>query len=214
EQHILLFQCASVVDLIPDAAPFFLALLINILLKGAYTALTVHEMGDIPFTCPNSYDYSLSSLYTTCQIRKTNLIFIWLFPTFLVFSLCASADDFDENDNTAISNVAEAPEEIIPNPSAEAPEKTIPNASEVIGKIIPNASEVIEKIIPNASDVIEKIIPNASDVIEVPEKIIPNASDVISGTQLDSIAISNVVEVPKKITPNANDVIPGTYLAY
>ncbi|CAG8719906.1 865_t:CDS:1, partial [Gigaspora margarita] len=129
-------------------------------------------MGDIPFTCSNSYNYSSLSLYTTCQIRKCNLIFIWLFPTLVVLSIIVSnidSDDYDGNYSTRISNVAETPDNNISNASDVRNDSTV--ANNVVEVHVPNASDV--NIIPNASDM--EIIPNASDV-----KIIPNASDVIS----------------------------------
>ncbi|KAF0557243.1 hypothetical protein F8M41_013767 [Gigaspora margarita] len=58
-----------------------------LVVPSIYTAETANEMGNIPFTCPDSYNYSLPILHTTCQIRAINLIFIWAYPTFLVFSV-------------------------------------------------------------------------------------------------------------------------------
>ncbi|CAG8554253.1 4000_t:CDS:1, partial [Ambispora gerdemannii] len=54
-------------------------------------------MGNIPFTCPDSYEYPSPLLRTTCQIRAANLIFMWAFPIFCVFSgILISIDDDDE----------------------------------------------------------------------------------------------------------------------
>ncbi|KAF0463226.1 hypothetical protein F8M41_000200 [Gigaspora margarita] len=133
-------------------------------------------MGDIPFTCPNSYNYSSFSLYTTCQIRKCNLILMWLFPTLVVLSgivYVCNYDDEDRNDSTRISNIAEMPDENISNASDVRKDSTA--ANNVVEVPVPNATVV--KIIPDAGDI--NIIPNANDV-----KIIPNASDVISGARL------------------------------
>ncbi|CAG8437553.1 7143_t:CDS:2 [Diversispora eburnea] len=63
-----------------------------------YTAFTVHEIGNIPFVCPNSYNYSLPSLQITCQIRAINLTLIWVFSTFLVFSVILFIVSEDDND--------------------------------------------------------------------------------------------------------------------
>ncbi|CAG8707078.1 6877_t:CDS:1, partial [Dentiscutata heterogama] len=43
----------------------------------AYTILTINEMGDIPFTCPDDYNYSSSIIKTACRIRLANLISTW-----------------------------------------------------------------------------------------------------------------------------------------
>src|ERR1043165_3922577 len=92
--------------------------LIKISLKGAYTAFTVHEMGNIPFPCPDSYNYTLPLLHTACQIRATNLIFMWAYPTFLVFSVTFlvfydnDVNDVDEKDfiSPAVSAVPDVVE--------------------------------------------------------------------------------------------------------
>ncbi|CAG8668450.1 35990_t:CDS:1, partial [Gigaspora margarita] len=56
----------------------------------AYTILTANEMGNIPISCPNDYNYSSSSIKTACQIRLANLISMWaLFGISIIFVLAA-----------------------------------------------------------------------------------------------------------------------------
>ncbi|CAG8659603.1 547_t:CDS:2, partial [Ambispora leptoticha] len=83
-----------------------------LIVPSAYTAYTVNEMGNIPFTCPDSYNYSLPLLHTTCQIRATNLIFIWAYPTFLVFSSILLVND-DNNNENEVSDICEIPFEVV-----------------------------------------------------------------------------------------------------
>ncbi|RIB20949.1 hypothetical protein C2G38_2079491 [Gigaspora rosea] len=83
-----------------------------LIVPSTYTAYTVNEMGNIPFTCPDSYNYTLPLLHTTCQIRATNLIFIWAYPTFLVFSAIFLANDDNDNKNEG-SNLCLIPSSIV-----------------------------------------------------------------------------------------------------
>ncbi len=43
-----------------------------------YTAKTIHELGEIPFFCPLDYDYQFAQLHSICQLRTSNLIFMWI----------------------------------------------------------------------------------------------------------------------------------------
>lgn len=37
-------------------------------------------MGDIPFNCPNDYNYVSTTVHSACYIRMVNLICMWAFP--------------------------------------------------------------------------------------------------------------------------------------
>ncbi|CAG8708811.1 13611_t:CDS:2 [Gigaspora rosea] len=55
---------------------------------GIRTPPDTNEMGNIPISCPNDYNYSSSSIKTACQIRLANLISMWaLFGISIIFVL-------------------------------------------------------------------------------------------------------------------------------
>ena len=43
-----------------------------------YTVKTTHELGEIPLYCPLNYDYKFAQLHFICQLRTSNLIFMWM----------------------------------------------------------------------------------------------------------------------------------------
>ncbi|CAG8763872.1 11486_t:CDS:1, partial [Cetraspora pellucida] len=59
----------------------------------AYTILTISEMGDIPFSCPDDYHYSSSLIKTTCRVRLANLLSMWALAVIsIVFVLAVFTD--------------------------------------------------------------------------------------------------------------------------
>ncbi|CAG8587720.1 5416_t:CDS:2 [Funneliformis caledonium] len=56
-------------------------------IASAYTVFTIHELGDIPFTCPKDFNYSAPQVQSACQIRAVNLVIMWTFAFFLIMNI-------------------------------------------------------------------------------------------------------------------------------
>ncbi|CAI2167968.1 14414_t:CDS:2 [Funneliformis geosporum] len=66
---------------------------------------TINELGTIPFFCPMDYDYKFPQLRSVCQIRTTNLVFMWITSISILLAwiwtvlpeLLTPKEDDDEN---------------------------------------------------------------------------------------------------------------------
>ncbi|CAG8748132.1 18100_t:CDS:1 [Dentiscutata erythropus] len=47
-----------------------------------YTIVTNGEIEDVPFTCPENYDYKSPNIRKACFVRSANLVCMWLFVGF------------------------------------------------------------------------------------------------------------------------------------
>jgi len=54
-----------------------------------YTIFTKHEMGNIPFFCPEEFHYSSNLIRTACQVRAANLLLLWITPAFTCIIIMA-----------------------------------------------------------------------------------------------------------------------------
>lgn len=52
-----------------------------------YTISTRNELGEIPFFCPEDYNYKSSTIRLACQIRAANIICMWSFTIYIMFFL-------------------------------------------------------------------------------------------------------------------------------
>ncbi|CAG8568725.1 6084_t:CDS:2 [Acaulospora morrowiae] len=79
------------------------------ILEVLYTNYTSDEMGDVPFTCPASYDYEEQIVRIACIIRTSNIICMWLFAFFLALWIIAECfgligDDEEVSEKFSSSN--------------------------------------------------------------------------------------------------------------
>ncbi|GBB96128.1 hypothetical protein RclHR1_02690013 [Rhizophagus clarus] len=74
----LVFCCCCYCSREDLSKEFSLATILWLIIPIIYTIFTTNELGDIPFYCPQNYDYKDPGLRYVCQTRLANLICMWV----------------------------------------------------------------------------------------------------------------------------------------
>ncbi|GBB90171.1 hypothetical protein RclHR1_17040002 [Rhizophagus clarus] len=70
-----------------------------------YTISTRNELGDIPFFCPQDYNYKSPTIRLACKIRAANLICMWSFTIYIMFFLIILLVLPSEDNNAKVDKV-------------------------------------------------------------------------------------------------------------
>ncbi|CAI2169866.1 6556_t:CDS:2 [Funneliformis geosporum] len=85
--------------LVYDTNVEYTYLVLSLIAPISYTIFTIHELGDIPFTCPKDSNYS-AQVQNACRVRAINLVLMWTFAFFLIMNILSFVFEmysFNEN---------------------------------------------------------------------------------------------------------------------
>ncbi|RIA90446.1 hypothetical protein C1645_769914, partial [Glomus cerebriforme] len=95
--HLLLILCCCFFGKKHFHLEFSVATILWLVIPLIYTHYTIHELGDVPLSCPPDYPYENTKLFQLCHIRTANLFCMWLMFVITLIStliMCISEETY------------------------------------------------------------------------------------------------------------------------